>query len=187
MSGGAFGRSPEEAQKKDRMGSNDLFGAPCPQCGRRLAASAAGAVWLMCACGWFGQLIATPGAASQGSRGSQMMAPPSASSPSPLTPPQPPQPPHQAPAQDVRRDAARQQLYELAGDVADHLRALPADQWEMSLRQTYERLQDAHARFFQALGGARMGDYRPDPQTVRVAMRDVLLWELLAIYDAERG
>jgi hypothetical protein len=32
-----------------------------------------------------------------------------------------------------------------------------------------------------------MGDYRPDPQAVRAAMRDVLLWELLAIYDAERG
>jgi hypothetical protein len=167
------------------MGSNDLFGAPCPRCGQRLTTSMAGTVWLMCACGWFGHLITTSGAASQGSQGSQgaqMMAPPSSTIPPPT-----PQPPHQAPAQDVRRDAARQRLYELAGDVADHLRSLPTDQWEAPLRQTYERLQESHARFFRALGGSRMGDYRPDPQTVRAAMRDVLLWELLAIYDAERG
>lgn len=88
--------------------------------------------------------------------------------------------------QDAFRDAARQQLFDLAGDVADQLRSLPASEWEAPLWRQYERLQEAHARYFSALGGARMGAHSVDPQAARGAARDLMLWELLTLYSAGR-
>jgi len=80
-----------------------------------------------------------------------------------LQPPQAAQQP--PPGQDALRDDARQRLYDLAGDVADQLRSLPAGDWEEPLWRLYEeRLQQAHARYFRALGGARMGAHRVDLQ-----------------------
>lgn len=82
--------------------------------------------------------------------------------------------------------AAQQRLYGLAGDVADQLRSLTASDWEEPLWRLYERLQQAHARYFRVLGGARMGAHRADPQATQEAMRELLLWALLALYRAGR-
>lgn len=101
-----------------------------------------------------------------------------------LQPPQAAQQP--SPGQDALRDAACQRLYDLAGDVADQLRSLPASDWEEPLWRLYERLQQAHARYFRALGGARMGAHRVDLQTAQEAMCELVLWELLALYRAGR-
>jgi hypothetical protein len=90
------------------------------------------------------------------------------------------------PPQDAFRDAARQWLFDLAGDVADQLRSLPASEWEAPLWQLYERLQQAHARYFRALGGARMGAHRVDPRAAQDAARDLALWELLTLCRAGR-
>jgi hypothetical protein len=88
--------------------------------------------------------------------------------------------------QDVFRVVARQRLFDLAGDVADQLQSLPASEWEAPLWQLYERLQQAHARYFSALGGARMGAHRVNPQAAQEAVRDLVLWELLTLYRAGR-
>jgi hypothetical protein len=64
--------------------------------------------------------------------------------------------------------------------------ALPASEWEAPLWQLYERLQQAHARYFSALGGARMGAHRVNPQAAQEAVRDLVLWELLTLYRAGR-
>lgn len=110
------------------------------------------------------------------------MTPPSGSPA--LQPPQPAQQP--SPGQGALCDAARQRLHDLAGDVADQLRSLTASDWEEPLWRLYERLQQARTRYFRALGGARMGAHRVDPQAAQEAMRELLLWELLALYRAGR-
>lgn len=91
---------------------------------------------------------------------------------------------------EARRAALGQRLYGLATTVAEMLRTVDTEDWDMPANAAaygrYERLQEAHAALYVALGGARMGDYHPARATLDEALADVLLWALLTLDAVER-
>lgn len=87
---------------------------------------------------------------------------------------------------DDARDELRQRVYDLAGDVCAALRELSDADWRLSLAGVYERLQDAHGALYQALGGTRMGAYRPARQAVEQAVVTLCLWEMVTLRAVER-
>ena len=174
-----------------------MYSATCQNCGGVLTSQTPGPVRIGCPCGWVGHLTMLPSPnagpnAGPNARyigpniGGLMVAPPVP----PATSKPTAQPAEQQPsAEDNRRAHTRQRLYGLASAVADLLRTLDTEDWGLPLWARYERLQRAHSKLFEALGGARnvwMGAYRPPSAPVEAAVVELLLWELLLLDGAEQ-
>jgi hypothetical protein len=86
----------------------------------------------------------------------------------------------------ARREALWAAFHELAGDLYTQLTTAPDDWWQMTLWQRYDHLQRAHAALYDALGGSRMGAYRPQNAQVQAALVELLLWTLLTLDGAQR-
>lgn len=93
----------------------------------------------------------------------------------------------------ARREQAQQRLYLMATEVMSRVFALSAagpegaDGWNAPQWLRYQRLQDAHAALFEALGGRRMGEYRVDSQRVQTALVELLFRQLLLLDGALQG
>ena len=169
-----------------------MYSAPCPNCGRLLTSQTPGPVRIGCSCGWVGHPIMVPspviGGVGVGVGG--LAFPTLAPSVPPATPAPTTQPSGHATGaaagEDNRRAHTRQRLYGLASAVAGLLRTLDTEDWDLPLWRRYEHVQRAHETLFEALGGARMGEYRPQSAPVEAAVVDLMLWELLLLDGAEQ-
>lgn len=86
----------------------------------------------------------------------------------------------------ARRAATGKRLYALASTVAELVQTVDTEDWQMPAWRRYERLQRAHEALYTALGGVRMGDYRPTQAKLDEAVASVLLWALLTLDAVER-
>jgi hypothetical protein len=84
------------------------------------------------------------------------------------------------------RDALRETVWALAGDICDALRDVPEADWQLTLFAAYERLQATHDDLYTALGGRRMGDYAPDATKVKQEVVKVAVRLMLLVHTAER-
>lgn len=160
-----------------------MYSAYCPNCGGVLTSQTPGPVRIGCPCGWAGNLTMAPVPATIGGLGGGLgmfFTPPVPVVPAPTTQPSPAA--SSANVLDARRDHARTLLDRLTAEAQGSMRTLTADEWALEPWRQYERLQQAHGRLFETLGGVRMGAYRPDSAKARAAVIEVLLWTLL-VFD----
>ena len=183
--------------------ANPMYSALCPVCGTALYGASGGYQRAICAaCQWAGSALFHFLPSSQqsgGVSGGVGVLPNGATYPT-LTPFASPHTlvtitnplgPDEAEANtpdplEARRAALGQRLYALASTVAEQLRTVDTEDWQMPAWRRYEHLQRAHEALYTALGGARMGDYHPARATLDERLADVLLWALLTLDAVER-
>lgn len=173
-----------------------MYSALCPKCGAALYGATGGLLLVNCSgCQWSGKVMFhfLPGKINfnpygGGPLGFQPLPPMppgmgslSSGNTAPLGPDE-----AEADPLEARRAALGQRLYAAASAVAEMLRTVDTEQWQYPAWRDYERLQEAHAALYVALGGARMGEYHPTRAKLDEALGALLFWALLTL-DAVEG